>query len=217
MPATSAIDTLLSIASDALSDATPRLSPESTAWAGSLATQLLALLWRRNGFYVFESALHVFPAGATVGVMSVDSWNAPDLWRNEFGDVSHGLLFFAEDALANQWCLADGAIYKFDPETGRKEHSAATIEEWAARILADYPVETAWPLAHEWQVKFGRLQEGQRLAPKIPFFLGGEYVIANLYAAEQVSFLRYCGDIYRQTRNLPPGAKVRLRVSHGRL
>jgi len=113
---------------------------------------------------------------------------------------------------ANQWYLAGGAIYKFDPETGWKERSATSIEEWTERILADYRVETAWPLAHEWQVKFGRLQGGQRLAPKIPFFLGGEYVIANLYAAEQVSFLRYCGDIYRQTRDLPQGASVRLRV-----
>jgi hypothetical protein len=195
-----------------LSDATPRLSAESTALAGSLGTQLLALLWKRNGFYAFESALHVFPAGATGDVMSLDAWNAPGLWRHEFDGGADGLLFFAQDALANQWCLAGDAIYKFDPETGEKERSAATIEDWAARVLTDYPVETAWPLAHEWQAKFGRLREGQRLAPKIPFFLGGEYAIANLYAADQVKFLRYCGDIYRQTRDLPPGTKVKLDI-----
>ena len=44
--------------------------------------ELNELLVRCNGFVAFESALHVFPlTAAGVDVISLDAWNARDLWR----------------------------------------------------------------------------------------------------------------------------------------
>jgi hypothetical protein len=200
------IEALLTRASHELSDATPRLSEESLARAGPLAPQLLALLFRRNGFYAFESSLHVWPSD------QIDAWNATDLWRSAYDNATSDALFFAEDAFAHQWCIVDGVIRKFDPEDAVMQDAARSLDGWATRMLDDYEVETGWPLMHEWQLKFGPLPEGRRLATKIPIFLGGLYDIENLYAAPTVSYLRYCGDIWHQTRNAPNGAPVELRI-----
>jgi hypothetical protein len=50
------------------------------------------------------------------------------------------------------------------------------------------------------------------LIPKVPFVLGGEYSVDNLYDADAVSALLYRGDVAAQIRHLPDGATVKLRV-----
>ena len=103
-------------------------------------------------------------------------------------------------------------MYKFDPETGDREYVADTIDRWAAIVLDDYEAQTLWPLAHEWQAVHGPLASGQRLVPKTPFVLGGEYVIDNLYAADAVEAMRFYGNLATQLHDLPDGAQVRLKV-----
>jgi hypothetical protein len=48
--------------------------------------------------------------------------------------------------------------------------------------------------------------------PKTPFFLGGEYKIENLWAGDSVEGMRLKGDLAIQTRHVPEGTQVRLRV-----
>jgi hypothetical protein len=63
----------------------------------SLAPDLLSVLNRKNGFYAFESALHVFPPlRVWLQGMNIDQWNSGSLWRQGYGDLAKGLLFFAE-------------------------------------------------------------------------------------------------------------------------
>ena len=58
------IEKLLSIGSEALAPA-PETLPEFLAeW--SLGPELFAMLRQKNGFYAFESALHVFPLTADI-------------------------------------------------------------------------------------------------------------------------------------------------------
>ncbi|WP_211206837.1 hypothetical protein [Thiolinea disciformis] len=56
------LERLLSRASSSLNDQSPALTDYLYRSAGSLADSLLSLLQDRNGFYAFESALHVFPS-----------------------------------------------------------------------------------------------------------------------------------------------------------
>lgn len=79
---TTNIDRLLEVASPPLSESTPRLTGECSALAGRLAPELLALLWARNGFYTFESALHVRPLSDQAGELGIAEWNAPTLRRS---------------------------------------------------------------------------------------------------------------------------------------
>jgi hypothetical protein len=209
----SALEQLLQISSAPLiegpiADGLPILEP-----FGALGGELYSLLSHRNGFYAFESALHVFPSGQADGVVDLTAWNAEATWRIEYGDLAKGCLFFAEDAFGFQFCLARDEVCSFDPETGRIEPMARSLEEWSAKLLVDFRVLTGQPLAHEWQVAHGPLAAGMRLAPRTPFVLGGDFVVENLHAANQVELMRFRGHLASQIKDLPDGAQVKLTVT----
>jgi hypothetical protein len=205
------IEKLLSLSSEALGAVLADSPSQLTEY--SLGQHLYEMLKSRNGFYAFEGALHVFPI-APKSRFGLEEWNSQSLWRNQYDDLAEGLLFFAEDALQDQFCLSkstDGVL-RFHAETGQIEIMAESFESWARVILDDSLAQTGWPLLHQWQQKNGVLSEGMRLLPRVPFFLGGEYGLANLWAGDAAEGMRLKGDIAIKTRNLPKGAKVRLQV-----
>jgi hypothetical protein len=103
-------------------------------------------------------------------------------------------------------------IFRFNPETAEMSEIASDLEEWADKILNDYSLETGWPLAHDWQEKNRPLKPFERLIPTIPFVLGGEFRVVNLYAEDAVKSMQFRSDIWRQTKDLPDGAKVKIRT-----
>ena len=79
---------------------------------------------------------------------------------------------------------------------------------WASVLLDDYETLTGYPVAHEWQRRNGPIPRGRRLLPKVPFALGGDFELDNLYAADAVDGMRVRGNLALQIRDLPDGAKV---------
>lgn len=207
------IDKLISIAGDPLSEAPPEPGSDVLVLAGNLASHLSALLAEKNGFYVFESALHVFPRGGVESVMSLDRWNSASLWRGDYHELAEGCLFFAEDIFGGQFCIKDDRIFTFDPETGELEGIADAMEGWAQVILEDCEVLTGYPLAHAWQENLGPIAPGMRLVPKIPFVLGGEYEVENLHLLDAVKGMKLRASLAWQIRNLPDGAQVEYRIT----
>jgi hypothetical protein len=67
-------------------------------------------------------------------------------------------------------------------------------------------------LLHLWQEKNGALPIGARFMPKLPFVLGGKYSLDNLYALSAVSGMRSRGNLARQLKEVPDGARVEFRV-----
>jgi hypothetical protein len=134
----------------------------------------------KNGFYAFESALHVFPIGMKTGIMDLKSWNSPDLWRDAYGNLADRYLFFGEDVFGNQFCLTDDGVGSFEAETCAVTQLARTLHDWAKLLLSEYELHTGYRLAHQWQSRNRALKVGERLAPKMPFVTGGEYVVDNL-------------------------------------
>lgn len=177
-------------------------------------TGALEPLWNaRNGFYAFESALHVYPLVAGDGMeLSIAEWNEPPLWRRAYGEMAVGHLFFAEDVFGGQFSLRAGEIFMFDPETGASHRVASDLEDWAEALLADYEFLTGYPVAHEWQARHGPLPPGHRLVPKLPFVLGGEYTIDNVYPVEAAEGMRLRGELGMQLLDLPDGSRVTYRV-----
>jgi hypothetical protein len=171
--------------------------------------ELFHMLECKNGFYAFESALHVFPLTSAVG-MSLEEWNADSLWRSGYQDLAEGLLFFAEDIFQNQFSLSASGVLRFFSETGATAAMSDSIEGWAENILGDHKSTTAWPLASKGQAENGPLPTAKRLMPKIPFFLGGEYSIENLWAGDPIEGMRFKADLALQTRKLPDGSAVKL-------
>lgn len=206
------ITTLLSISSEALGPK-PNIFP---GWLSpyELGAELFGMLKGRNGFYTFESALHVFPLTSDPK-SGLEGWNSDLLWRNEYQDLADGLLFFAEDILQDQFCLSrnKNGVYRFHAETGEAQLMTDSLEKWAGIIVANYRTETGWPLLHEWQEKNGLLPRGKRLMPKTPFFLGGGYTVENLWAGNSLEGMRFKADLAIQTRELPQGSRVKLNVT----
>ena len=195
-----------------LSIAGPPLAPGPPLWDGvdpRWPAALSELLAGRNGFYAFESALHVFPAALAAAAPTLAEWNAPALWRELYGDLAEGRCFFAEDVFGGQFALGPaGEVQTFDPETGALAHLADDIEGWASAILVDYRVLTGHPLAQEWQTRHGALVPGERLVPRQPFVLGGEFAVSNLLAMEAARGMRVRAGLASQIRDLPDGAQI---------
>ncbi len=179
---------------------------------GARASELTSLLRGRNGFYAFESALHVLPSRSAAPTMSIELWNAPDLWQNEYGGDLAGVLFFAEDIFGCQFGVQEDAVVTFDPEIGQIEPFAHSLQQWAEEILKQPDVLTGFSVGHRWQQKRGPIPPGSRLVPATPFIAGGSFEIENLNVMSAVEGMRFRAEICRQTRHLPDGTQVRIRV-----
>lgn len=187
-----------------VSAAGPALGPSSDS---------SGLLGLRNGFYAFDSALHVFPRGTGDEPMSVELWNTPSLWRSAYPAVPSGWEFFAEDAFGDQFVLLpDGSVGRFAAETGEVSPFARDVDGWASALLAEYEMETGWPMAQAWQALHGPLRVGQRLVPRVPFVSGGAFSVENLYAVDAVEGMRARGSLARQVAGVADGETMQFRV-----
>jgi len=156
----SAMDQLLSIASEPIGPPIGAGSAAILAARGDRGLELLELLRARNGFYAFFSALHVLPLGKAEGRVDLESWNAEGLWRDAYAHLAAGCLFFAEDIFGGQFCIKNDAVLVFDPETAEQTRSGGTLEEWAQHVLLEHDALCGTPLAREWQERYGALPPG---------------------------------------------------------
>jgi hypothetical protein len=184
-----------------------RLSPQLWSLGQEMTRSLEDLLRFCNGFSAFEGALQVFGSKTDLQP-ELERWNALDGWRLEYaGLASHGL-FFAQDVFGGQFCISDLGVEAFDPETGSYEMLARDLDQWCELVLADYEVLTGYPLAHAWQLENGPLPAGARLVPKVPFSLGGQFDIPNLYALEVGQSMLLRASWARQLCSVPDGSAV---------
>lgn len=207
------LENLLSISGPALGPGVPVMRRRILDLLEPEGCRLLELLGRRNGFFAFESALHVFAAEYGNPGIELNRWNDPEGWRKEYDVLADSLVvFFAHDAFGVQFGLVKGKVVSFEPEVAKTSDVGASLERWAQRLLEAPNAMTGHQLAHEWQVQNGPLPPTKRLVPKIPFILGGKYAVSNLMAMDAEESLGFRAEIYRQTKDLPDGAKVEIRI-----
>lgn len=172
-------------------------------------TDLLAL---KNGFFAFDSALHVFSCGAgeLPPGLDIERWNSDGLWRSSYDDLADGFYFFAQDIFGSQFCLSDQGILLWDSEVGSADIIAPDLEGWAQAILDDSNYLTGQSLAQEWFSLGRTLQPTERLVPRKPFVLGGEFTVENLAALDSIESMKFRGDLAVQLRDIPDGSDVQL-------
>ena len=210
----SAIESLLSISSASLAAAPSDDAGRTLHGFGRLGRELFELLEAKNGFYAFESSLHVLPIAAVTAPMTVQAWNAPPLWRCEYASLIPGnALFFAEDAFGDQFCLKGDEVSAFRSESAEFVALARSVPDWVAAVMSDWRNLSGYPLAHDWQIANRALAEGERLIPKTPFVIGGAYEVENLYAGNVVEAMRFRGSLARQIADLPDGTAVSLKIT----
>jgi hypothetical protein len=210
----SAIETLSKMVTPARSRAPfrPEALPAELQAAGYLLEPLLS---RVNGFYAFESALQVFGTEAVESNDDIAEWNSAASWRQEFGEVAEGLLFFAQDIFGGQFAASERGFFHFNIESAELQPMGKDIEEWATCLLSRWGYWTGHSIAHEWQVRYGPLKSGHRLFPKVPFVLGGAFEIENLWEGLASDAIGFFGYIASQLRELPDGTRVELELPNG--
>ena len=196
-----------------LSSEPARIEAALEKW-GTLGHELASLLIRRDGFYSHESALLVRPFQHSGEPLGIVEWNDRRRWSDY--PSTDELLFFAEDVFGHPFALAKEGIVTLDLETGEVEKVADSLEAWAAMINEDANLWTSWTLAHEWQERFGVIPIGQRLVPRKPFVLGGEYRVDNLVRASDEEGLKARGQLAAQIRTNPVGKEVRYELRPAR-
>ena len=196
------IKKLLSICSDSIVKTSPSFSQLTKERLGNLCDDFHTILFQRNGFYAFESALHVFPSDLSDSTINIENWNSENLWQKNYNELMKDYFFFAEDIFGSQFCVLDNKIYLFDPETANAQEMASNFDEWAYKILNRSNFFTGFPLAHEWQSKNGAISTKERLLPKIPFVLGGKFVVDNLYNLNAIQGMKIRADLATQICSL---------------
>lgn len=206
------IASLLTVAGDPISPNPPIGELQALGLSSARNQELFCLLGGRNGFYAFESALLVRPLDFEGPPLGIFQWNIATVWKADYKIDFKKAIFFAEDVFGVQFCILNDVINSFDPETGEFKVVAKSLEEWAGWILDDSKTRTGWPLAHFWQLKQGPLKAGVRLLPKVPFVLGGEFSIENLYFLNDAEGMRFRASIANQLQDCPDGTKVVLDI-----
>jgi hypothetical protein len=175
--------------------------------------ELKHLLGLKNGFYAFESSLHVFPfvVDNWFNHQDLHHWNLPELWKRAYTDTLDRMYAFAEDVFGYQFCSLDQKIVRFDPETGETEDLCSSLDEWAEAVLKDYNLQTGYPVAHAWQTQNGPLKRGNRLVPIYPLISKeGSYDIGNFYEVDALKGLLSRADFARQIKNIADGERVKI-------
>jgi len=205
---------LISISSEPIgfwADSPRTIRQDLERW-GKLGTELSEVLIARNGFWTYESSLLVRPFKKASRPIGLVEWNDNNAWKCNYNiDLSRSL-FFAEDAFGCQHCICTDGVAVFDPESGQFEKIADTLEGWAQVVMQDYEYRTGYPLAHEWQLRNHPLEPGTRLLPIMPFVLGGEYALDNIYAADELEGMILRAAIASQIRDVPDGDKVVIKI-----
>ncbi len=168
------------------------------------------LLTQRNGFFAFESALHVYPSGEDGASPLLEDWNSPKGWRASYPDLDSEAICFAQDVFVNQFVLSREGVSRLNPETAEVAPHSENLADWAAKLLADYSYETGWELAQLWQRSQRPLRPGERLVPRRPFVLGGDYEVENLVAVESYKAMGLFARLSAEIRAKPEGASVTL-------
>jgi hypothetical protein len=208
-----ALAKLLSISSDSLLPAWRAEEEGILALFGRPGAELLDLLGLKNGFFAFESALHVFPLGTSPEVLNLRDWNAPELWSGHYGDLlPRPSLFFAQEVFGDQFYISPDGVWLFRGEHAGCELISDSIAAWADVFIRNWRYYSGYDFGHDWQVTHRPLVEGERLIPKLPFVMGGEYEINNLYAGRIVEAMRFRASFAKQIANLPDGTMVQPQV-----
>lgn len=207
-----ALKKILEIGSNSFATSAAAFGVDQFDKLGECGIDLRKVLFEKNGFFCFESALRFFPSATTESSWSLHEWNSHELWKRDYHSLAENYFCFAEDIFGAQFCFLGKEIVSFNPETAEFEKLASTLDDWAAKILENYKLMTGYRFAHEWQEVYGPLPARQRLMPKKPFVLGGEYALANLVAIDAVHLMRNMGNLAHQIHRLPDGAQVDFKI-----
>ena len=173
------------------------------------------LLERMNGGYFYGRALHIFGACARPDWHSLAAWNGLSLWRDAYGKMAEGLVFFAEDAFGDQYAYTGhgGEVVAFEAELGRVATAAPHFRAWLEAIL-DAP-EAVLPV----DVVQREAQDGRRFAPGFQLFAYPPLCTREAHEegvtighVDAIEAMRFRGSLAQQLSQMPQGSRVKIEI-----
>jgi hypothetical protein len=109
--------------------------------------------------------------------------------------------------------FTDGSVNWLEAQAGRISRVADTRADFEAMMEDEHPHWLMTGAVDEAVSRGWRLGPGQAYVYKAPPMLGGEYDFANIEVGEIEGAMRVLGDVFRQAKNLPEGARVRVETT----
>jgi hypothetical protein len=107
----------------------------------------------------------------------------------------------------------DNSVWWLDPNAARLKRLADDRQGFEKLMEADF-AHFLMKGAVDESVQRGRnLQPGQCYTFKVPPILGGDYVFDNIEVQDIVAALTFLGDMFRQVKDIPDGAQVKVDVT----
>lgn len=153
----------------------------------------------------------VLPSGQADGLPTIESYN-DGAWKRSYDEDVHDTTFFALDVFGYPFGISGDHIVQLDPETGRLELISNTMRGLLERVERE-PKMIGIAVFNNWLASGRTLDIQHRLAPKIPFILGGGTDREDFYAADIMQRAEFNAYIYEETKNLPEGTQMRFEIT----
>ncbi|WP_158826716.1 SMI1/KNR4 family protein [Mucilaginibacter lacusdianchii] len=163
-----------------------------------------------NGGFFYGKSLSIYAIDSNKDYNDIQSIN--NMIRKEYSRIIDDEYFFGEEIFGNQFGFSGKGIVFFNIETGEKEYIAQSFKEWLKVIDEDLDYYTGKNLSLEWNTQNEELKFNERLCPKKPFIIGGEYKVDNLYRCSYPSYFSTNANIANQVFDLPDGTPIKLKI-----
>lgn len=163
-----------------------------------------------TGFF-FNKGLHIYGSNIENKYDNVAFIN--DFLNDSFGVLFEGYTAFACDIFGNQFVFSSKGIELFNIETSDKVFISNNFSLWLTEIEKEKDYYFGLELLKEWEILNSNLSYNERLTPKIPFILNGEYECSNLYAGDLFKILSFNASIAKQIVNLPDGTSFKIVIN----
>lgn len=196
-----AINQLIHISSNAISNR--KILSESKE-----INKLSEILSLKNGFQAFGRAFRMLSADQNEQ-RNILSWNR--FIQNILNDDR--FFFFADSVLGDGFCFFENKIFKYDFESGDLELMGESLLDFSRELIKEYNYYTGYSLLKEWEKANNiTLSFNQVLMPIMPFSLGGEFDISNLYQSDISIGITEKINLNNQIKTLNDGDVVKINL-----
>lgn len=164
-----------------------------------------------NGGFFFHKGLHLYGLSES---NFHDFFVVNESISKYYSAIAKGLKSIGQDVFGNQFMVSDSDQYFFvNIETGEIEQMANTFLDWVEVLKSDLDFYTGERIATAWELLHGSFPYDERLCPKMPFVVGGEFETNNLYSVKFDRYLDINSNIAKQVYNLPEGQQIRIKTT----
>lgn len=87
-----------------------------------------------------------------------------------------------------------------------------SFSDFILKLNDDSDYYTGLPYYLKWIEQNSKLELNDRLCPKVPFVLGGEFEIDNFYSLDMEKNIEFNASIATQIINLPDGSPIKYKI-----